>query len=251
MIKLNKIYALLLAPIVFGLFINPLSARDLTGVTVEWAPHYGSALEDGGALTVITKEAFNRTGHNAEINYIPWSRAMKNVEEGKDDFVMGAYINDERIATYHMSDPVYYLDFGLVALDTLGFDRMDGLRSLEPYIIGTNLGYANTPEFDAADYLTKDVAFSPKLNIRKLYRNRIDMVIGAFDVVRYEAQQENKYVNRLVFVQPPLQRNALYLMVSRAVPDGEQIVADFNRGLAEMADDGTIDDLLRKYLGRI
>jgi polar amino acid transport system substrate-binding protein len=239
-----------LVTVTLGLSLNHASARELTGVTVEWAPHYGSVMPDGGAMTQITKAAFQRTGHSAEISFIAWNRALKNVEEGKDDFVMGAYSNEERARTYFVSEPVYYLDFGLVALDSLGFAEMDGLRSIEPYTIGVNLGYANTEEFDAADYLAKEVAPSPKLNIRKLYRDRIDMVIGAFDVVRFEARKENMNTSRLVFIQPPLQRNALYLLVSRNIPDGEQIVNDFNAGLAQITADGTLDDLLRNYLGR-
>lgn len=233
------------------ILLSPLSfARTVSGVTVNWAPHYGVEMPDGGALTQITKAAFERAGHSAEIEFIAWNRALKNVEEGKNDFVMGAYYNEERAAKYHISDPVYYLDFGLVALDNLGFSEMDGLRSIEPFTIGINLGYANTEEFDAADYLTKEVAPAPNLNIRKLYRNRVDMVIGAFDVVRYEAQKEKVDTGRLVFIQPPLQRNALYLLISRAVPDGEQIVKDFNAGLAELIADGTLDQLLAQYLGR-
>lgn len=227
-----------------------LYARDLTGVTVEWAPHYGTAMPDGGALTAITKAAFERAGHNAEVNFIAWNRALKNVEDGKDDFVMGAYYNEERAATYYVSDMVYEIEFGMIALDTLGVERMDGLRSLEPFTIGVVLGYANTEEFDAADFLNKEAAPSMKLNIRKLYRDRLDMIIGAFDVVRFDAQQESMNTSRLRYIQPPLQSNGLYLLVSRAIPDGAQVVADFNRGLAEIKADGTLDELLRKYLGR-
>ena len=241
-----KLLFILLSTIIF----TSANARDVTGVTVSWAPHYGTELENQGALSVITREAFKRGGHTTNIDFIAWNRAVKNVEEGKNDFVMGAYYNEERATKFHITEPIYYLNFGFVALDSLNFDTMDGLQSLQPYTIGINLGYANTKEFDEADFLTKEVAPSPKLNIRKLFRNRIDMVIGAFDVVRFEAQKENMNTSRMVFVQPPLQRNALYLLISRSVPDGEQLTEDFNRGLALMQQDGTLDDILRQYLGR-
>ena len=240
----------LLGCLLFLWTTSGIHARDLTGVTVEWAPHYGTAMPDGGAMTVITKAAFERGGHNADVSFIAWNRALKNVEEGKDDFVMGAYYNEERAKTYFVSDPVYEIEFGMIALDSLGVETMDGLRSLEPYTIGVVLGYANTEEFDAADYLNKETARSMQLNIRKLYRDRLDMIIGAFDVVRFEAEQENMNTSRMRFLQPALTRNKLYLLVSRNIPDGEQIVNDFNRGLAEIREDGTLDELLRQYLGR-
>ena len=207
-------------------------------------------MPDGGALTQITKAAFERVGHSAELDFIAWNRALKNVEEGKNDFVMGAYYKEERTATFHISDPIYYVDLGLVALESLGFSEMDGLRSVEPYTIGINLGYTNTEEFDSADYLKKEVAPSLKLNIRKLYRKRIDMIVGVFDAIRYDAQKQKMDTRQLVFIQPPLQRNALHLLVSRAIPDGQQLVKDFNVGLAEIVADGTLDKLLAQYLGR-
>ena len=225
-------------------------ARNITGVTVEWAPHYGSSMPDGGALTVIVKEAFRRTGHNAQIDFIPWSRALKNVKEGQSDFVMGAYFNEERAKTYVVSDPIYSIDLGLVALDSLGLSYIHTLRSIAPYRIGVSRGFANTEEFDQADYIQRDVAKSPKLNLRKLFRNRVDMIVGAFDIFRHQAKLENLDSSRLVFVQPPLQSNSLYLLGSRKVPDGEQLIADFNQGLAQMIEDGTMKKYLKKYLNR-
>ena len=224
--------------------------RDITGVTVNWAPHYGAEVRDGGALTVITKEAFRRAGHEANLEFIAWNRALKNVEAGQDDFVMGAYYNSERAAIYWMSDPIYSIDMGLVALKDLGFNRMESLQDLTDFKIGVSLGYANTPEFDAADYLDKEPAPSPKLNMRKLFRGRVDLVAGAFDILRYEANAENLPTAKLEFVNPPLQSNALHIMISRAVPDGEELVSGFNNALAEMKQDGTMQTILREYLNR-
>lgn len=229
---------------------NVSHARTVTGVTVEWAPHYGSSLEDGGALTVITKEAFRRKGHNADVQFIPWNRALKDVLEGKSDFVMGAYFNDERAETYIMSDPVYAVEVGMVALDTLDRSSYNTLQDLQGYTIGVSRGYANSIEFDEADFLTKEAAASPKLNMRKLFRNRIDIAVGALDILRYEARVEKLNSSLMRVITPPLVSNGLYLMASRNVPDGQQIIDDFNAALREMRADGTYDDILAKYLNR-
>ena len=251
MITFNKKQlALTFAAIGLLTFSSVSLARNITGVTVEWAPHYGSTMPDGGAVTVIVKEAFRRTGHNAQIEFIPWSRALKNVKEGKNDFVMGAYYNDERAQTYFVSNPIYSIDLGLIALDSLGVSTINNLRELSSYTIGVSRGFANTEEFDQADYIQRDVAKSPKLNLRKLFRNRIDMTVGAFDIFRHQAKLEKLDVNRIIFVQPPLQSNALHLLGSRNVADGEQLIADFNQGLAQMIEDGTMKAYLKKYLNR-
>ncbi|MEM7196164.1 MAG: transporter substrate-binding domain-containing protein [Pseudomonadota bacterium] len=229
---------------------DPSHARDVNGETVNWAPHYGAEVEDGGALTVITKEALRRAGHEASVDYIAWNRALKNVEEGSADFVMGAYYNAERAQKYIFSDPVYAVEIGLVSLDDFEMDTVNTLDDLRSYTIGVSLGYANTEEFDNAEYLNKQPAPTPKLNMRKLYRKRVDMVAGAFDILRYEAVTEGLNTRRLKFLQPPLQSNGLYLMFSRAIPDGQALADGFNRALQEMRSDGTMRSILAKYLNR-
>ncbi|WP_293265646.1 transporter substrate-binding domain-containing protein [Neptunomonas sp.] len=230
--------------------VTSAHSRVVTGVGTDWAPHMGSELINGGAMSVIVKEAFSRTGHGAEFKFINWNRALKNVKEGENDFIIGAYYGDERASTYRYSNPVYNVDLGLVALDTLGVDTVENLQNLKPYKIGVNQGYVYSKEFDTADYLNKVQVSSPTLNIRKLYRNRVDMVAGAFDVLRSIAIEEQQDTIKLVFIQPPLQTNALYIMVSKSIPDSEKIVSDFNKGLQLMRVDGTLDRILREYLGR-
>ena len=54
MTNLSKLFFIVLVTVIF----SSANARDVTGVTVSWAPHYGTELENEGALSVITKEAF-------------------------------------------------------------------------------------------------------------------------------------------------------------------------------------------------
>jgi polar amino acid transport system substrate-binding protein len=68
-----------------------LYAREISMLTVEWAPHYGSELPEKGLTTAIVKAAFKAAGHSSDVDFIPWARALKEVEEGKSDIVMGAY----------------------------------------------------------------------------------------------------------------------------------------------------------------
>ncbi|MFT5112058.1 MAG: polar amino acid transport system substrate-binding protein [Parasphingorhabdus sp.] len=247
--NLIKVFALTL--LTSTLFVSSYSyARNITGVTTEWAPHYGSVLEDGGALTVITREAFKRKGHSANVNFIPWNRALKDVVDGKEDFVMGAYYNQDRAKAYIMSDPIYAVEVVLVALDTISSKTYKGLDDLRPFTIGVSRGYANSEEFDGADFLTKEAARNPMLNLRKLFRNRLDIVAGARDIILYEARKEDLNTSRMIVLQPPLKSNDLYLMASRSIPDGQRIIDDFNSALAEMRADGTYDAILGKYLSR-
>ena len=222
-------------------------ARDISMLTVEWAPHYGSELPEKGLTTAIVKAAFKAVGHTSDVDFIPWARALKEVEEGKADVVMGAYHNKEREEIYHFSDAIYFLELGLIARPGLGVSKYQSLRDLTPYSIGISRGFANSEEFDAANYLNKQVATFPNLNIRKLFRGRIDMAVMNFDLFRYEAKKEGFCISDVEFMEPPLETHGLYLMASRNIPDGEQLMRDFNRGLDTIRKNGEFDRIVGRF----
>ena len=74
-----------------AILAGSVQARDISMLTVEWAPHYGSELPEQGLTSAIVKAAFKAEGHNSAVDFIPWARALKEVEVGNSDVVMGAY----------------------------------------------------------------------------------------------------------------------------------------------------------------
>lgn len=242
----NKIsfVALILATLTFVL---PVQARSISMVTVEWAPHYGSDLPEKGLTTALVTAAFKAGGHDAQVEFIPWARALKEVDEGKFDIVMGAYDNEERRATYHMSKRIYSLELGIIARPGLGINKYETLRDLMPYSIGVSRGYANSEEFDAAIYLDKHVATGPTLNIRKLFRGRLDMAVMNLDLFRYNAKREGFCISDVEFVTPVLDKAGLHIMASRNINDGAGIIDDFNRGLDAIKDSGEFLSIVSRF----
>jgi polar amino acid transport system substrate-binding protein len=234
---------LTLSMLIFG----NVQARNISMLTVEWAPHYGSGLPENGLTTALVKAAFKAGGHSSQVDFIPWARALKEVEEGKSDVVMGAYFSEERALKYYISDRIYSLDLGLIARPGLDVLKYESLRELSAYKIGVSRGFANSDEFDAADYLDKDIATFPNLNIRKLFRGRIDMAVMNFDLFRYEAKKEGFCISDVTFMDPPLSTEGLYVMASRNIRDGEKIVKDFNRGLLTIRQNGKFDRIVNRF----
>ena len=233
---------LTLSMLMFG-----VQARDISMLTVEWAPHYGSTLPENGLTTALVKAAFKAGGHSSQVDFIPWARALKEVEDGKADVVMGGYFNEERAQKYYYSDRIYSLDLGLIARPGLDVLKYESLRELSDYKIGVSRGFANSDEFDAADYLDKDIATFPNLNIRKLFRGRIDMAVMNFDLFRYEAKKEGFCITDITFMDPPLSTEGLYVMASRNIRDGEVIIKDFNRGLLAIRQNGEFNRIVSRF----
>jgi len=225
-----------------------VEAREIKMLSVDWAPYYGSEMQDDGFITVIVKTAFQRSGHNATVNFVPWERALHYVENGKYDIVMGAYYTKERSKKYLYSDPFYDIDVGLVGYKSLGVTQYSKLEDLKQYRIGVSRGWANSEEFDAADFLIKEQATNQILNIRKLINNRVNMIVIAFGIFQYELSSiKNHSMDDFVLIQPPLSKNALHLMMSLKKPDHMKVIKDFNHGLEEIKKDGTYDKILKKY----
>ncbi|CCN36409.1 putative ABC-type amino acid transport/signal transduction systems, periplasmic component [Vibrio nigripulchritudo MADA3029] len=223
-------------------------ARTVKMVTVDWAPFYGSELKRNGVVTAIVQEAFLRSHYSSSIRFTPWKRALAVVEKGEYDVAMGGYYSEERAEKYFYSDPIFNVDVGLVALNKLGVKHYESLEDLKPYRIGVSLGWANGKEFDSADYLTKEEASNQILNVRKLFRERVDMIAVSFAVFRYEARAlSHSKLDDVVYIQPPLSRSPLYLLVSKNIPDGQEVVHAFNKGLSELRADGTYDALLKEF----
>lgn len=220
-------------------------ARQITMCTLNWEPFYGENLPRNGFFTELVREAFERGGHTVNVEFMPWARAMTEVEQGDREVLLGAYYSDERAETYHASGPIYTAEVGLVAHRRAGIESFSSLQDLTGYTIGYGRGFTVTEEFDNADYLDKEPAKDLAQNVKKLYAGRIDMIAGSFANIRYAAQQQEMNLDELVFLQPALVENSLHIMISRAAPDGEQLLADFHRGLREIREDGTYERILR------
>lgn len=221
-------------------------ARQVTMCTLNWEPYYGEELPRNGFFTAIVRAAFERGGHSAKTEFMPWARAMLEVKQGDRDVLLGAYYNEERAETYIASDSIYTDEVGIVAHEDLGITEFDSLRDLSDYTIGYGRGYSVNEEFDTAEYLDKEPEESQVLNLRKLFAGRIDLIAGSFASIRYVAKREGHDVDELVFLEPTLKENTLHIMISRAIDDGDELMADFHDGLSEIRADGTYDRILEE-----
>ena len=240
----------ILGLIVFGLTIlHTVNARDIKMVTTQWAPFYSKQLPKDGPVTEIVIEAFKRAGHNASVEYLPWDRALRKVRDTGADIVLGAYYTEPRAKEFTYSSPILMVDVGLIAGAHIDIIRYSSLRDLNRFRIGVAKGWANSPEFDAAQYLNKDVAKNQILNIRKLKHARVDMIAVSFEVFRHEnAKFPPPYSSQKhVYLEPLLSRSSLHLMMNNKLDDHKQIIAGFNLALQQMKVDRTYDKILRAH----
>jgi polar amino acid transport system substrate-binding protein len=231
--------------------IPPTTASSNTNIiklaTLEWSPYVGESLPQYGFTTAIVSEAFKRAGYEVKVDFMPWTRVIKESGEGTYDAAFPEYYSEERAQEFLMSEPFTSgpLGFYKRKADKITYTKLEDLK---PYRIGVVIGYINTPEFDAANYLKKDEANSDEQNIRKLLAGRIDLAV----IDKYVAQQLIKTsipeaAGALEFMEPPLQDQPLYVIFPRKTAGSEEKLKAFNAALKTMRDDGTLADILNEY----
>lgn len=229
------------------LFAPPTMSEDkeVSLATLNWEPYVGEKLEHFGFTSHIITEAFKRVGYRVQYTFLPWARLLKQVEAGKFDAGCAAYYSEERAEVYAFSAP--YARGPVVLYKRKDKDiKYQSLADLKPYRIGVARGYVTTPEFDAAEYLRKEIANDNDLNMKKLLAKRVDLIaIDKFVAQHIIKTSLPEGADMLEALDPPLADNPIHLIFSRKREGHERKIRDFNRGLQALVDDGTIRNILQ------
>jgi len=221
--------------------------RSVHLATLNWAPYIGENLESFGFGAEILRVAFHRAGYNATFSFMPWVRALKDVEIGKYDAVCFAYHSSERSKKYLFTKPY--------AQSVLGFCKLresditfQSLKDLAPYRIGVVRGFVNTPEFDTLESLKKEEAKNEMLNLKKLIHRRVDLiVIDKFIMQHLIKRHFPDKSDAVEFLEPPLIRHPLYLMFSKELESSATKVLEFNKAIENMQKDGSVKAIIKRF----
>lgn len=154
-------------------------------------------------------------GLHAEYRPLPWNRILDLARSGEIDGVAGALLNSER------NEFLEYVPVPLARQFDRFFTRKgqnlswDGtLESLAGVPISTVLGYSYGQEFDSASFLDKHPSINDARMVRMVLEGRYPLGLGPASVVRTYARTLNME-DQLVFLEPPVAENPLFLALSR------------------------------------
>lgn len=212
--------------------------------TGEWPPYMSENLKHGGLSNHVISEAFKLEGYSVEFAFFPWKRAFEAAKSGdKYHATSYWYRSPEREKLFIYSEPLqidknvffYRKDNPLEHWETL--DDLKGKR------IGAVAGFTYTKEFWDAQKSGKlqiETASSEELNIRKLWKGRIDIfptgpLVGQM-IIRELFGPEA--LERAAFHPKPLLAVTGHLLISKKTEHANELVEAFNRGLAKLKENG-------------
>ncbi|WP_419787197.1 substrate-binding periplasmic protein [Pseudodesulfovibrio sp.] len=242
-IKCLSMVILMLLPLNFVHYVSDVCAQENQIVIA------GDMEKEGGYLAEITDTAFRRAGYDPEFVFVPWARALLGTIETEYDVLLAAYRTEEREEVLLYSNPIGTTDVILLKLKTRNI-HFSSIEDLRPHRIGHIKGSKVNKEFDEAEkkYLKIDYVKDAKYNLKKLLAGRIDLAVEKKERVEQLLKTSFRdYADHFEFITPPLQKNFFYNCISKRHEHSYQIIADFNRGLRMIQEDGTLDGILERH----
>ena len=157
------------------------------------------------------------------------------------------WYREERKAWFAYSDPIppaSETGFYKTSDKNISFTTFEDLK---PYTIGVGRGYVRPPGFDEAALKTS-LAKDDEENLRKLHKGRVDLALTDKVVAKYIIDTKiPDAVPDLEWLPPALHVETNHFAISRQAEDFNTKLADFNRGLATIEADGTLETIIAKH----
>ncbi|EAQ67767.1 amino acid ABC transporter, periplasmic amino acid-binding protein, putative [Marinomonas sp. MED121] len=234
--------------LILGLGFGQLSqAKTISLTTTDWAPFYGSKLDDGGFIAVIVRESLKASGYDSNLEFISWGDALEQVKSGQKDILVGAYFSEERNQDYHFSLPIYSVLTGIIKKEGLPLDFYNSFEMLDEYKIGKIDQSVVSKSFDAYPFKNLTGFIGVDDGLKALDAGTIDLYVDSFAVAKNVATDIGIDPASLKLLQPPIEENQLYVLVSKNIPGAIELRDAFNKGFVQIQVNGTYDKILSRF----
>lgn len=219
--------------------------------SLHWPPYSGKNLPAEGASIAVVKAAFAAMGHQLEVDFYPWSRAVKLAHQSNTPYV--GYFPEYYYDTVEF---VFSLPMGMSPLGLIEQRKHPiswvSIKDLRAYRLGVVQDYVNTEELDRAiadDLQVAEAVTSDEYNIKKVAAGRIDAAVIDVYVMRYLLRQAKlKPLADKVQLNSQLLANKHLYVAFKNTPEGRRWQAILNEGLqridvAEIMADHLPEDL--------
>ncbi|GGB63062.1 hypothetical protein GCM10011316_38680 [Roseibium aquae] len=191
----------------------------------------------------VVVAAFERRGIEAGILYVPWKRALSDVEKGMAPGLLSCAETPERRAVFHFSDPLSHDRYGVVTRREHPVGDIRSLSDLSGKLVAVVAGYSAQQELETVG--ARVVIVPGELNgLRMIMRNRVDYLYSGLETMQFIALR-NDYRHEFTYIE--LQRYTYHLCFSKAHKHSLALLREFNAGLVEVRADGTYDKIHARY----
>ncbi len=236
--------------IVAGLLSILLSASvvaDLRVAASFWPPYVDEKAERRGVAVAIVDLALTRAGYKLSMVVDIWPRSLEGARSGVYDVIAAAWYSEERNKELAFSEP--FMENRLIFVKLKSRDlTFDELSDLDGKMIGTIKDYAYGEPFNSVSMAIRAPTNHAVQNLQRLVKGQIDLVLAdeyeaIYNINNYLPDQADK----LELLPRTISTNGLHIAISRANPDHENIISDFDAEIVKMKADGSLQAILDDY----
>ncbi|MDK2596188.1 substrate-binding periplasmic protein [Pseudoalteromonas obscura] len=228
------------------------NTRTLRFVTLEYPPY--QYLEDNNAKGIgvnMVNEVFNRMDKSFVVEFLPWGRALREVQAARADGIFTIYFSEERQKSMLFSQQVLInQSVSIFSKRDSGLKLTGNINELRQLRVGLvrNVSYGKEIDSAIAQGIINKVVetTSGTQSFRLLLADRVDVVIsnqlGGVDILRrLNIQQLVQFHREYEFVIPS------YFAFPKTWR-GEKLKQQFDTTLRKMKSDGTYEAVLAQSL---
>ncbi|GLQ31762.1 substrate-binding periplasmic protein [Litoribrevibacter albus] len=233
--------SLALAGLVFSSVVA--QSQEITLANGEWAPYLSEDLKHAGYMSHIVSEAFKEEGITVKYVFLPWKRGFEDAKDGKYEGSLIWGYNEDRAKDFYYSEPVADLGTSLFYQTGKGIDWSKP-EDLAKYKIGGVIGYAyGIEELEKQGVVKVERIGKDVNNYKKLAAGRLDIVLEDTEV-GHETVSKLGLSDKITAHPKTLKSRKYSVIFSKKIPNAEQLMEAFNRGLAKIKADGRYQQFL-------
>lgn len=220
-----------------GLSRPVVAAEPLPLLSGEYAPYTGEKLPGGGVSTRLVQAIFESVGYDINVRYYPWPRtlALLKAAEGAGGFPYA--FNREREQDLLYSTPLHRDRIRFFA-STSGRGMMQQDWTGQIACVPQSFDLSQIDEALKRYRFRLERPTSLESCFRMLSANRVDLVPINERVGRLLTRTLLGANSTVTAVGEPAASDITYFVIPRKWPGAQQLMDDFNRGLAAIRADG-------------
>lgn len=229
----------------FASYSQATSLQTVTITTGEWSPLISQELSGYGPISTVVKEAFLNKDIEVKFRFVPWKRALREVNIGSSDASSAWRITDERKQKFLFSDSVYENENVFFYLKSTPFN-WNTFKDLNNYQIGAVLAYAYSKEFESAENkgvfsvyrVNKETLLVSMLLSGRIHAFPANREVGV-NLIRSEVPE---FFNDFAIHPKPLKTKPLSLIFKKNA-HGRALLKTFNEGLKTLKSSGRFEEI--------
>ena len=229
----------------------------VTIAATEWSPYMSENMPDNGIIPEIIRVAFEKAGYKVIFKFYPWRRLLALTKNGDVDAAIGVSYTDERTTYFLYPTQTTFEDRKVIFYDK-GKDVIEdftgNLADLCPDSVGVVAGSYLEKRLKEVGCLSVDSGDRDDLNLKKLLAGRFKYLLDSeTSIKRLLSSEEFTEAdrNKIALYETPVDIDKNYTVFSKIKaqqrPYLQSALKAFDRSLAKMKEDGTIDTILRAH----